>query len=90
MANRSWLIPLLLVLAANDSFAQIPGDDCLNPILGAAGTVAYDTTGASDSPEPWSCPGGTFPGQMSNDLWFMFTATVDGTHQVSTWTPAAP
>ncbi len=84
MANRSWLIPLLLVLAANDSFAQIPGDDCLNPILVAAGTVAYDTTGASDSPEPWSCPGGTFPGQMSNDLWFMFTATVDGTHQVST------
>ena len=62
------------------------GDECNDPLIAVVGSNAVDTTGMSDSADPFddaACTG-TFLGVMASDAWYQFSAPVSGTATVST------
>ena len=62
------------------------GDECSDPLLAVVGSNPVDTTGMSDSADPFddlACTG-TFLGVMFADAWYQFTAPVSGTATVAT------
>jgi len=70
-------LSLALLLAPGLAIAQ--NDECATAATLTPGTVAFDTTASTLSPEAWPCAGGGGP-----DLWYRFTATSNGTASVNT------
>lgn len=62
------------------------GDECLTSIPVGLGFTNFDNTNMTDSPDPYDdllCPN-NFLGQMTQDVWFSFTAPASGLATVST------
>ena len=58
----------------------LPGDDCFMPVIAFDGFNPFDTTGFTNSSDPYSdlqCPG-TFLGAMARDGWWQYIPLVSG------------
>lgn len=69
-----------------DCTAATPGDECADAIEVMDGANAFDTslmTPSTPAPEDM-CPGTYFDWGESNDGWYMYTATMDGSTNFST------
>jgi hypothetical protein len=64
--------------------AAAPGDECIVAVPAVLGANPYDTQFAFDSPEPFVCPTASFPGEMSKDIWWTYTAAASVTHRMET------
>lgn len=64
---------LALVATGALSAAIAQNDECSGATTVQVGLTAFDTTGATLSPEPWNCAGGGGP-----DLWYEFTSSTSG------------
>ncbi len=63
-----------------------PSDECASALPAILGSNALDTTTATQSADPYdtsTCPG-TFLGDMTSDVWYLFTPDQSGDYLVST------
>ena len=83
---------VVMTLETDDLGAGVAGDECALAVNVNAGANAFDSTGMTDSPEanpgPGGCTNGAGWGNLSNDMWFSYTAATAGAVTVSTCDPA--
>ncbi|MEE2883529.1 MAG: hypothetical protein VYD70_07355, partial [Planctomycetota bacterium] len=79
---------IVMTLETDDLGAGVAGDECASAVNVTAGANAFDSTGMTDSPEanpgPGGCTNGAGWGNLSNDMWFSYTAATAGAVTVST------
>ena len=85
-ALGGWVISGFDPAAGDDTpgtanYCPIPGDTCADAIAVAAGATAFDTTGLSDS---GFHDGSCVSRNGFTDIWFVYTAGIDGDHVLDT------
>ncbi len=73
-----------MILGEAPLWAQLENDECAGAIAVAIDTeVAFDTTTATRSTDPWPCVDANTPdGDVRGDVWFSFTASSAGVIRV--------